>query len=207
MAKTTLEEVKDRMRELKMQRANELETINNKMHEAEAKINTEGQAMQQAIETMDEDAYIKAKQEKQRARLAHEMYKGRFAQIMKQELISEADSDAVIDSLLSYEGQLAADFAQDIAGPVSELSRLHKAYMDEVKAVELTLHAWQQDIHRNYRTFGATMRIDKNTGERTDRSETPTPIHAVPYTGCAKATQLGDYLRKAGTLYAGAEEG
>ena len=206
MAKTALEEVKDRMRELKEQRASELQTIQQKMQEAEAKIDTEGRAMQQAIETMDEEAYIKAKQEKQRARLAHEMYKGRYSQIMKQELISEADSDAVIDSLLSYEGQLAADFAQDIAGPMRDLAQLYTAYTDEVKSVELTLLAWQQHIHKNYRTRGGTVYTDEVTGETTDRSKTPIPVHTTPYTGSPKAAQLGDFLRKAGAMYTGAAE-
>lgn len=197
MAKTTtLEAVKSKMKELQEARAAQYETINAMKATYTAQINAAAQAMKQATTELDVDAYDTARQAKRKAQAGLDMYKAREADLANQEIISEQESDKIIDSLLEYEETIAADFRQAITEPIRQLSRLYDEYVSAVKDTESTLTAWQNEIHANYSTRGQTVRIDPFTGERTDRSEQPQPVHRLPYLGCPEAQKLGAYLKK-----------
>lgn len=201
-----LQEVKNRMKEMKDSKAAQLETIRRKQEEARTEIEAAGLAMKQATEEMDVDRYEEAKNKKRKAHTALDMYNGRYNQIKQQEYISEGESDSVIDSLLEYEKKLAEDFKKSAAAPLKQLAILHEEYTAAVKDTEDTLTAWQRDIHANYNTRGAMLRIDPLDGKHTTRSETPCPVHRLPYTGCGEAAVMGEYLKKAATLIEEAEQ-
>ena len=191
-----LEEVKTRMNEMKNIKAVQLETIRRKQDEARAKIEEAAAEMKQATEELNVDGYEEAKNRKQKARVALEMYSGRYDQIKQQEYISEKDSDEVIDSLHQYEAELAEEFKAAAADPLRKLAEILKEYRAAVADTENTLSAWQRDIHANYNTRGAMTRTDPFTGQRTDRSEEPTPVHRFPFTGCDEAERMDAYLKK-----------
>lgn len=199
--KTVLQEVKDRMQEMQDTKGAELQAIFEKKEAAETQKKEAEAALKDATERMDLDAYEDAKQAKRKAQTAIDMYSGRYNQIKQQEYISEEESDKVIDSLLSYENEIAANFKQAIAEPLRALDNLLQTYRAEVEDTEATIKAWGTFIHANYNTRGKTLRTDPLTGIQTDRSDRPVPVHTMPYTGCSEAEQLKTYLEKAEGLY------
>lgn len=204
MAKqTVLDEVKDRMKEMQDSKAAQLETIRQKQAEARTQIEAAALAMKQATEEMNVDSYEEAKNRKRKAQTALDMYNGRYEQISKQEYISEAESDSVVDSLLEYENQLAEDFKAAAAVHLKKLAGLLKDYKAAVQDTESTLTAWQLDIHANYNTRGTAMYTDALTGQQTHRSPQPYPVHRLPYTGCVEAERMGEYLKKEAPLVEG----
>lgn len=194
--RNTAQEVLARIKKMQDSKTAELTAIESKQAEARTQLEAARLAIKDATERMDLKAYEKAKEDKRRAQTALDMYSGRYTQIQQQEYISEEDSDKVIASLLEYETQLAADFKQAVAEPLKALASVLQEYDTGVQETERALHIWQQDIHANYISAGT---IYSETG--TNRSPRPVPVHVLPYTGCDEAAQLGDYLKKAGSLY------
>ena len=191
MAKqTVVEEVKARMQEMQQKKAGELETVRQKQQEAQTQKEAAELAIREATDSMDLEAYEEAKTAKRKAQTAIDMYSGKYAQISKQEYISEEDSDKVIDSLLAYEDELAAGFKAAVAEPLKKLDELQRAYFDAVDDVEQTIRAWTGNIHANYRSAGT---IYRETG--TNRAPHPVPVRTTPYTGCDEAHRLAQYIK------------
>ena len=200
--KTTLQEVQEKITELKNTKASQLFEIQTKQAEAKTQLEAAELAIKDATERMDLDAYEEARQAKRKAQTAIDMYSGRYKQIKQQEYISEAESDKVIDSLLTYEDTLAEEFKAEASRLVKELKKLHDEYIKAVSETEQTISTWENTIRANHRTFGVTMYMDKSTGKHTDRSPAPVPVHRTPYTGCAEASAMGDYIKKSAGLIA-----
>ena len=202
MAKqNTLQEVKNKMKEMQDAKALQLAEISQKQEDARDKIAAAALAMKKATEEMNVDRYEEAKHDKSRAQTALDMYSARYAQIQQQEYISEQESDKVLDSLLEYETQLEADLKAAMVEPLKKLNDLYEGYLEEVKETERILAVWQDDIHANYSTRGESLYYDEFTGTTTDRSKKPVPIRRTPFTGCIAAVVLGDYLQKAEGIY------
>ena len=193
---TVIQETNERMQELMRRRMEDLAAIQEKMEEARAQLQEAEAAMNAATEQLDVDSYEKANAKARMAKTAQEMLRNRYDQIERRELISEADSDATIDSLLEYENNLAATFKDAVKEHIAALAGILDDYQKEVRAAELTIQNWCRDVRPNFRTFGQTTRYDAMTDQYTDRSETPVPVHQMPYTGCNEAAQLATYLRK-----------
>ncbi len=187
----TLQEVKERMKGLLQTRANQLGEIQEQQREAGERLEAATAAMSAATEAMDLDAYETAKREKTRARTALEMYGNRYNQIQKKELITEAESDGVIRSVLDYESELDADYKAALGEHLRALAKLNMDYRDAVRGAEDVLNEWQREIHANYRS--ATT-VYAETG--TNRSPRPVPVHPMQYAGCTEAVQLEEFLRK-----------
>ena len=199
MTKTTvLDEVKTRMQKMREDKAAQLEEIRKKKAEAHVRRESAQIALSDAAERLDADAYETAQAEMHKAQTALTMCEERYSQLLKKKFISEAESDAVIDSLLEYENRLADDFRKAAADPLDRLAAILDTYRAAVKDTEATLTEWQQSIHPNFRTFGGTMYTDETTGERTDRSKEPRPVHARHFEGCTEAVQLENYLNRSG---------
>ena len=196
--RNALNEVKAKMKQLRDEKQRQLDEIRQKKAEAHLARESAQIAANAATERLDPEAYEKAVQDERRAQTALEMYEKRYAQLLKQKMIDEAESDAVIDSLLEYENRLADDFRKAAADPLDRLAAILDTYRAAVKDTEATLTEWQQSIHPNFRTFGGTMYTDETTGERTDRSKEPRPVHARPFEGCTEAVRLENYLNRSG---------
>ena len=197
MAKNnTTAEVKAQIKELKDNKANQLSEIQQKQREARAELQKIWVTIREAVAKMDTAAYGEAKKKKYEIETALEMYEERYNQIKRQEYISEANSDKVIDSLLEYEKTLEQDFVAAIRPHIKELAKLHKEYKNAVADTEATITTWTKEIHANYNSRGMTWRHDDKKGGLTDRSEAPIPVRNTPYTGCDEAATLGRYLDK-----------
>ena len=192
---TTLDKVKKQIRDLQENRTKQLLEINSKQEESQARLHKAEKAMRDATEVMNLEAYEQSKAEVDKANIALEMYKDRYAQISKREYISEEESEKVIDSLLDYEKDLESEFISAIKKPIEELQEIHRKYTSEVDETEKTLRTWTNDIRKNYSTRGRTTRIDES-GEVTDRSDKPVPIRITPYYGCDESVMIGTFLGK-----------
>ena len=193
--KTQLEIAKAKMRELLDNKASQLREIQTKICDAKTKAEEADAAISTATEKMDLNGYEEAVAAKRKAKTALDMFSSRYKQLQGQQIISEEDSDKVIDSLLEYEDQIAERYKADIAGPLKTLNELTKAYRAEVADTEETIRAWSRDVRPNYSTRGTMSRIDPETGERTDRSDHPVAVHQIPYLGCDESTVLEGLLK------------
>lgn len=199
MKKETLnkaQEIQQRIEEMTRAKNSELAKIAEKKGEAQARKEKAEAKLKEATEQMDLEAYEEAKAEINKEKTAIDMYSGRYSQIAKQEYISEEESDSIIDSLLQYERELDTQFIDDIREPLEMLQGIRKQYLDAIFEAERTIRAWETTIHANYSTRGAMRRIDKTTGQYTDRSEQPIFVHRSFYRGCKEAEQLENYLKK-----------
>lgn len=190
-------EVMQRIYEMTEAKKAELEKISKLKTEAEGRYATAGAKMADATAFMDLDAFEKAKQDQAKAKNAMDMYEGRYAQLEKQEYISEEESDGVIDSLLAYEDALEEQFMQDLKEPLAQLRKISQAYTAAVDEAERTIRLWETTIHANYNTRGNAQYFDKETGESTNRSPVPYLVHKLPYKGCKEAHVLKEYLERA----------
>ena len=195
---TARETAEKKMAELLAKRAADLDVIAEKTEEANVMLAAAQGRLKDATTIMDMAAYDQAKVDTRKARNAIEMYDRRLQQIHKQELISEADSDAIIDQLLQYEDELAAEFKAAIVEPLRKLQELHRAYTAEIRATEDTLTAWQNNIHANRRSFGGSLYRDPVTGKMTNRNQTPLPVHRIAFRGCDAALSVEGFLNGPG---------
>lgn len=196
----TVERVQEQIRSLRGKKRTDLETIRAKQEETRAQIAEAEAAIKDATEYMNLEAYEGAKAEKRKAQTALEMYNSRFAQIQAQEIITEGESDAVINSLLEYENELAESFRAKASEPLKELAGLLKEYKAAVEDTERTIREWETTIHANYSTRGRTLYYNEFTGKHTDRSPRPVLVHPTGFEGCTESVILSEYLRKAAGL-------
>lgn len=106
-------------------------------------------------------------------------------------VITEAESDKVIDSLLDYERQLESAFMDSIREHVTALQKIRDNYVAAVDETENTISQWTRTIHPNYRAEGT---VYHDTG--TNRSPRPVPVHITRYTGGKESGLLKEYLER-----------
>lgn len=179
----------DRIKALKDQKAAELNKIMEQVHAYQAERAAAEAELKAAQAQMDVDAYADAKARISRADTGIEMYQNRFETLSALEYVSEEESDRVIDGLLEYEDQLAADFVAAIEEPVNKLRELYEAYTGAVSETEQTIRQWTAEIHKNYRSFAGT-----TYANGTNRAGFPQPVHLIPYIGCAESVVVKNSL-------------
>lgn len=190
MSKTNaVEEARKKIADLQAKRAADLEEIATRKAEALEQIEKAKADMIAATEQMDVDAYEEARAAKKKGLVAMDMLSARLTQIEQQELVTEEESDKVIEAILDYENELEREFLTAIRKPLKELMEIRNDYGKEVRSAEYVLTLWQRDIHANFRRPGA---VFKETG--TDRSPYPIPVHRNPYMGCEQSERLRTFL-------------
>ena len=189
------------MKALKGKREAELTMVSTKCDEARAAAESAEKELISAMESMNADRYEAAAQAKQKAQATLEMFSRHYDMLATKKLISEEESDAVIDSLLAYEKTLDANVHDAIAGPLQQLEKVIREYRENIRQVEDTLLAWQREIHANYRSFGSSQYRDAD-GNLTGRSDTPLPVHMSPYQGSDEALRVDAFLTKNALLTA-----
>lgn len=188
--KNTAKEVLERIEKLQNNKMAQLETIYQKALDAGNAAAEADQIMKQAAEELDLATYSKAKSDLEKANVAAEMYSKRYEQLEHKEFMSETESDNVIDSLLAYEKELAVEYEKKIVAPISTMNKIHLEYVEAVQETETAIESWCANIHANYRSEGTTY------ADGTNRSQSPVPVHRLPYTGCGKSKLIGSFLDK-----------
>lgn len=190
-------EVRQQMEDLKKKRKAGLDDAQKNLEEAQAQLQEAKEAADKATRATDLNAFQKAKAEESRAATAVEMYTRRQKQLYSAGIITQKDSDAVIDRLLQYEKDLDKEFTTTIKEKLEEVREILKAYEKVIGDTESTINTWTQTIRPNYRTFGRTTYVDPETGETTDVSKNPVPVHIEGrYRGVAAANMLSDFFHK-----------
>ena len=190
-----LQKIQERMKAIQEKRAAELAMVGEKREASRKAAEKAEMDLADAVDAMDEGGYVKASQAAQRASAALEMYSRHYEQLDKRELVTEAESDAVIDELLIFEAVQGKRFLSAIAGPLQQLDKLCAEYGATIKDAEATLEAWEKGIHPNFRSFNGALYTDTE-GRRTNRSRKPVPVHAAKYEGCPEAYQIRTFLEK-----------
>lgn len=191
MAKNTVEKTKAKMQQIAADKARELEEIQAAIERAQNEEKTADQQIADAVASTDIAAYMDAKARKTTARTTAEMYEERRRQLHTKKFVTEEESDRVIDALLEFEDKRAAAFINAIRPAVDTLAKLQAEYSAEILDAEQTIKRWTEEIHANYSTRG---RVCYPSG--TDRSATPCPVHAEPYTGSTAAQKVEKFLQK-----------
>lgn len=193
----TAQEIRAKIEALIGSRAEQLAEISEKISEARAAVERCSENMKKAQAETNLTSYAAAKAAKLEAETAVEMFSGRAAQLQGKELISEEESDSVIDSLLDYEAKISADYEAAIAGPLNQLQQLQKDYEAAIADAEAVLRLWTTQVHANYRSQSTTF---AETG--TNRSPRPIPVRNIAYHGCNTAQRVRAFLDKEKQLQA-----
>ena len=182
---STADKVQDQINELKAERDKDLSTINDRYMEAVDKMDEINAALTEAEKAMDADKYAAAVAEKNNMLTKLSMFNSRKENIESHELVSEEESDAVIDSLLDYEEKMEKAFHNDAAALLDSMNELLSMYSDEVVKTEAALRRWTGIVHANY--------IDRhNHGRRSDHA---IPVRYIPYKGSDFYKKLDQFLR------------
>lgn len=196
-----LKTTRKRMEDLKLKREAELAMIAQKREEASQAAQKADAELDEAMAVMDGERYAAASQAKQLAHATLEMFGRHYDMLTAKKLVSEEESDAVIDSLLAYEKKLDENVHDAMAGPLQQLETVVREYRENIRQVEDALLAWQREIHANFRSFDRTQYRNAD-GNLTGRSETPLPVHRTPYQGSDEALRVDTFLTKNALLTA-----
>ena len=188
MAKNLLEEINNRMNEMLGQSRAELQTIDDQISSARNEIAEHQKSMDEAQSTIDAEKYLKASDAIRVLKTKIEMLEKRKAQHSEKELVTEEESDRVINSILEYENQIAEEYQKEIKAPINQLRQLTEKYRADVSSAETTIKRWTSNIHANYQNPFTTY------PNGTHRSDTPVPVHNVPYLGSAISIRVTDFL-------------
>ena len=186
--------VKQQIMNLTKCREDEMDGLRKNLSDSQRELKEAQDRAEEATRRTDLKEFQTAQEEIKQASTAVDMYNRRIQQLNGQEIVTEADSDAVIDSLLKYEKDLDAEFREAIREPIAILRKMQEEYQRAILDTEDTIRTWSRSIRANFRTFGRTTRIDKTTGEQTDRSERPVPVHMVPYDGVRVSKEIREFL-------------
>lgn len=187
MKKAIIEEVKDKIRSLQDERQKELEEIQARIDEEVTKARAAAAAIEKAVDALDVDAHMQAKEAEARAKTAIDMYRARQEKISKRKYITEEESDRVIDSLVEYEKELAEEYKKELAGILSTLDAATKKYQNAVTDAESTISAWTLTIHANYRNPATTY------PDGTHRAPQAQPVRFSPRE-CAESNITAKYI-------------
>ncbi len=170
---TTVETVKEQIETLLNNRAEALQRVNEAREKLSEEIERLSQEKERAVEAMDEAGYSEISSKLIKARTALEMYGKKADQLRRDKLVTEQESDDVIESLIQYEQDLEQSFAADVQEIMDKLSERQAEHNQAWKEAEGVLLDWVTNIHENYRSRYTRY------ADGTDRADKPVPVH--PY--------------------------
>ena len=192
--KDVVKETRDKMTTLLHQRYLELEKCQHEIEAARGVIEAAELTRQDATEKMDVKQYGDAKKKIDTARTTIEMYTARTEQIKRCELISESESDDIIDALLAHEHEIANTYEANARNLIDRLRDLTEDYQHEVSTTEALIKEWTARIHPNYRKYGTTYPNGTNHGD------IPVPVRLSPYYGSPLSLITRDYVKHTKTV-------
>lgn len=193
--KNLIDEINARIDALNAEKAAAVAQIEGKMIECAAAREAAIAAQEQAKKDLDAEAYQAAAVKLTTLEVQQDMYEGRYKDVTGKKLVTEEDSDAVIQSILDYEQAAANAYIESIKPALRTLRGLTADYLDDIQRAEGAILRWTADIHPNYHNFGAAY-TDPETGVRSDKNGMPHPVHRIPYHGCAEADRVDDFFRR-----------
>ena len=144
-----------------------------------------------AAEALDFEKHQATKKTLDRITEMQDMLCRRINQLSSAKLVTETESDEVIDALLGYEQDLAAKFRVDVAPLLAKLKAVTEAYRADVDEAEAAISTWTNRVHPNYRSFAGT--IYSETGS--SRSPRPVAVHLSQYLGSAESYSIANFVQ------------
>ena len=189
--KNTAAEVRERIEEMIGDQAQQLADIQEKI-EAERKAEAEARAaIEQAVADLDFDRNHEAKRALEQAIERRELLSKRAEMLRSRKLVTEEESDRVIDSLLQYEKDLAAEYVAGLSKILSQLEEMTSNYTANVDEAERAILSWTQNIFPNYRSDSA-----RYQGGTTTRAPHPVAVHTTAYLGCDESIITKEFVQK-----------
>lgn len=189
--KNTPAEVRKRIEEMLEEQARQFDDINKKIA-AERKAEADARAaIEQAVADLDFDRNHKAKRDLEEAIERRELLSKRAELYRSRKLVTEEESDKVIDSLLRYEGDLAAEYVAGLDKILDQLEEMTSKYAADVEEAENVILTWTQKIFPNYRSDSALYK-----GGTTNRAPNPVPVHTTAYQGCTEFLITKEFVKK-----------
>ena len=151
------------------------------------------QAASKATESLDTKAFHDAQVILSDIAERKQMLNNRASQLASYKIVSEEESDAVIDSLKEYVEDLSAEFRAAADNHVEALLSLYEDYKSAVDEASRAINGWTSQIHPNYRSMTASRFLD---GKHTNRMEAPVPVYPGYSTPvCSEALNIRDFLK------------
>ncbi len=187
-SKKTPEIVKEKIKELKDKKKAQLDEIQRKINEESATATAAAAAMDAATDALDVDAYEAAKAAQLRAQTALDMCAARRNKIQAQKMITEKESDVIINSLVEYERKIADEFQATASGLLEKLRSALEEYEKDLADAEGTLGTWTSEIHANYIATMTTY------ADGSHRAPQPVRVSRIGTSDAAKITR--EYIEK-----------
>ena len=203
--RTVIENVTKQINELTTKKAQQLEVIQAELSKARTSKAAADEAATAAAAEMDLDAWNRAAEDKKAAEMAENMFSSRLAQIAGKEMISEEESDRVIDSLRGYIKDLDNAFDAALGKILRDLRILYDGHISDIREAESVIRTWTNDIHKNYRSY-TSLYFDPETGTRSNRSPHPVPVNLTDGQGGGHARMVRQFLSNFQTLLSDPEE-
>ena len=189
--KNTAAEVRKRIEEMLEEQTRQMDVIQERI-EAERKAEAEARTtIEQAVADLDFDRNHEAKRALDNAIERRELLSKRAELYRSRKLVTEAESDRVIDSLLQYEKDLAAEYVAGLSKILSQLEEMTSNYAANVDEAERAILSWTQNIFPNYRSDSS-----RYQGGTTNRAPYPVAVHTTAYLGCDESIITKEFVKK-----------
>ena len=200
-----IEEVKKQITELTEKKSQQMEVIQAELSKIRTKKAAAEDAAAEAAAAMDLKAWTSAETDMKTAENAEKMFSARLSQIQREEMISEEESDRVVDRLKDYIKAAETEFDADLKKILQDLHTLYNSHISNIQDAENVIQTWTQNVHKNYRSATASY-FDPETGTHTNRSPFPVPVHLSDGQGGGHARMVRQFLSNFETLLADPEE-
>lgn len=186
----TIEEIRQKADVILEDKAIELKEINAKINNISQELSEMHKDLSKAINDTNEAEFKKISKKITELDNTLLMYHTKREQLQRNEFISESESDAVIDRLLSLQDENADCYSEELKPHLEAVLEISKKYWDDMIAIESLITHWSAHIHANYNTRG---KVIKNGSTRMDY---PVPVRTVAYMGCKEFKLIEDVLRQ-----------
>lgn len=183
----TVTDIRNTMTGLVQARREERESLLAAIELQRIEVDKQTAAIAAAAQDPDKDAYITAMFEKDKAAIAAATYRARYDDLEAAPLMSEPESDAIIDRLLSYEQQIEAEYIAGVTSILRNLENLNNSYTQNIADAEATIKAWSNTVHANHRNIVGFVAVG-------DRKVAPRSVRSCMYRGCAESVAIDRML-------------
>lgn len=187
MEKNVADIVLKRMETLLANRDLEIKKLEDLRAAAEAEKKNCQKLVEDAKDKMDLCAFQEARKKTQDIQDRIELYSARIGKIKNARMVSEEESDSIIDSLTAYEDDMAAEYELEAGKIIEKLRVMTDGYLGRVNETEKAIKQWTTLIHPNFRSSTTTV-------NGSNRMDAPVPVHPIAYRGCGAAISASKFV-------------
>ncbi len=149
--------IKSKIESLVEKRRADIKNVETAILTAKEGISVANKQMDEATFNSNKTAYKKARDEKAEHELSLEMFEKRMEQIKGAELITEADSVAVDDSIVKAQDELKDEMLTMVRPILADLFKLYGDYRSEINALDSVRRDWRERAWKKQKQIGRNM--------------------------------------------------